>query len=71
MSVGCIERQFFTIFLETLQRGLPQEFSLHGWRPSAESHMNQSEWPNLRKYICAAFRMNTRDYWGRIFDGGE
>ena len=66
MSVGCIEPQFFKVFINRFIEGLGRDFPL-GWRPSPEAQMNREEWPRLRKFLVDGFRSNTRDHWTKVF----
>ncbi|EIN04036.1 CoA-transferase family III [Punctularia strigosozonata HHB-11173 SS5] len=71
ISVGCLEPQFFTAFIDSLRSALPRDFSVGGWIPSLASLEDRSQWPQLREYIGTAFRAHTRDYWAGVFDATD
>ncbi|KAF9048418.1 CoA-transferase family III domain-containing protein [Panaeolus papilionaceus] len=68
MSVGCLEPQFFKIFIDLFNKSLPTDFDpLDGWRPSASTQFEREKWPKLVTYLTAGFKTNTRDYWTKVF----
>ncbi|KAG6831803.1 hypothetical protein H0H92_007480 [Tricholoma furcatifolium] len=71
MSVGCLEPQFFKVFIDGFLKALPKGFSLDGWRPNTATQGNQGEWGMLREFLTAGFKTNTRDYWAAIFHGTD
>ncbi|KLO17395.1 CoA-transferase family III [Schizopora paradoxa] len=73
MSVGCLEPQFYRTFLELFLNALPPDFiNAHGgWRPHPSSQGDVVEWPRLRDFLEAGFRLKTRDEWDEIFQGTD
>jgi len=72
MSVGCIEPQFFSIFLERFAGALPQDFALGGgWRPTREMQREKGEWERMKEYFKKGFQMYPRDYWENVFHGTD
>jgi len=70
MSVGCLEPQFFKIFIETFVDVLPQDFNpCGGWKPDFTTQLKREEWPNLEVYITKGFLTQPRDFWARLFFG--
>ncbi|PPQ79186.1 hypothetical protein CVT24_012740 [Panaeolus cyanescens] len=72
MSVGCLEPQFFKIFIDLFNKSLPTDFDpLNGWRPSASTQFERDQWPQLITYLSAGFKTNTRDYWANVYNGTD
>lgn len=70
MSVGCLEPQFFKVFLEAFLKALPKVSPLRtGWIPTPDVQGNRDDWPRLKDFLDQGFLTNTRDYWTRIFHG--
>lgn len=71
MSVGCIEPQFFDVFIEKFVQALPENYlaAQHGWRPTSEMRTENSHWPRLRRFIEEGFKTRTRDDWAQTFHG--
>ncbi|TFK46124.1 CoA-transferase family III [Heliocybe sulcata] len=68
VSVGCIEPQFFAIFLEKFREGLDGgSVTRDGWHPAPGMQMDRAEWPRIRQYLSRGFRQYPRDYWSDIF----
>ncbi|KAG5642428.1 hypothetical protein DXG03_002802 [Asterophora parasitica] len=68
MSVGCLEPQFFRVFIAVFISALPKGFnSSNGWRPSPQTQTDRTEWPKLRDFLTQGFKSNTRDYWAQVF----
>lgn len=68
MSVGCLEPQFFKVFLETFLGVLPQDFSVEGgWRPTLASQGRRDEWSIFFKFLEKGFMTNTREYWTKLY----
>lgn len=66
MSVGCLEPQFYAIFMERLLPALPAELT-NGWKPNVAKQFDRGEWPKLRAFLESGFMSNTRDYWANVF----
>lgn len=70
MSVGCLEPQFFKVFIDTFRAALSREFNTQNvWWPSPLARTDRDEWPKLKSYLTRGFKSNTRDYWARVFQG--
>ncbi|KAG6888921.1 hypothetical protein C0995_004934 [Termitomyces sp. Mi166 len=69
MTVGCIEVQFFKVFIERFLEALPKGFNLNGWRPSPQTRTKSDDWGKLRDFMVNGFKTNTRDYWAAAFHG--
>ncbi|KAK2460889.1 hypothetical protein APHAL10511_007359 [Amanita phalloides] len=68
MSVGCLEPQFFKVFIEGFLQALPSNFPLpDAWRPTIRSQHNRGEWPKLREFLEIGFRTNSRQFWTDVF----
>jgi alpha-methylacyl-CoA racemase len=61
VSVGAIEPQFYTKFLELI--GLEGE--------DLSGQMDQSRWPELKKRVASIFESKTRDEWCELMEGHE
>ena len=59
VSVGCIEPQFYSAFLQGV--GLDGEELPDQW--------DQERWPELRERFAGVLRTRTRDEWAEVFDG--
>ncbi|KAF4571096.1 hypothetical protein EYR36_001632 [Pleurotus pulmonarius] len=71
MSVGCIEPQFFVIFLSKFLEALPVGFALDGWRPELDIQGDRSQWDKLKAFLEKGFMTNTRNYWVKVFEGSD
>jgi len=72
MSVGCLEPQFFKVFIENFVTALPAEFKQqYGWTPDTSTQFNRNEWPRLKDYLERGFKTRTRDEWGAVFMGTD
>ncbi|KAF8623617.1 hypothetical protein AX17_007320 [Amanita inopinata Kibby_2008] len=72
MTVGCLEPQFFEVFINGFLEALPKGFVLSdGWCPTRQSQHNRDEWPKLREFLDNGFRTNTRQYWTDVFHGTD
>jgi alpha-methylacyl-CoA racemase len=61
LAVGPLEGQFYAEMLERM-----------GIDPStAPSREDESQWPELRKFLAARFAERTRDEWEKVFDGSD
>ena len=71
MSVGCLEPQFFKVFLETFITALSKQFlqSQGTYRPSLNSRTDPKLWPRLRQFLEDGFKTRSRDEWGKVFHG--
>lgn len=71
ISVGCLEPQFYKVFIETFIKSLPIEFvnSNNGWVPSAVEQNETGLWQRLRSFLVGGFKTKTRDEWSRLYDG--
>lgn len=70
MSVGCLEPQFFKVFIECFVAALPAEFKQqYGWTPDPSTQFDRNEWPKLKDYLERGFKTRTRDEWGSVFMG--
>lgn len=70
MSVGCLEPEFFKIFLEIFLKSLPRGFTMQdSWSPTLETQTDRTAWPKLREFLRKGFMTNTRDYWAKAFHG--
>jgi alpha-methylacyl-CoA racemase len=68
MTVGCLEPQFFKVFIDGFSKALPDDFNFeHGWRPTPNVQTDTTEWPRMRSYFEKGFLTNTREYWTKIF----
>ncbi|KAG5652777.1 hypothetical protein H0H81_003715, partial [Sphagnurus paluster] len=68
MSVGCLEPQFFHVFITTFLRALPHGFiPSGGWIPTAKMQSDRQQWSQLRDFLTRGFTTNTRDYWAQVF----
>ncbi|OCH95475.1 CoA-transferase family III [Obba rivulosa] len=72
MSVGCIEPQFFCVFLERFLGSLPRDFALEGgWRPTLAMQQEKGEWNKMKEFFAKGFRMQPRNYWEKVFNGTD
>lgn len=70
MSVGCLEPQFYKVFLQRFLDALPPQFALEdGWRPVYSDQRDTDSWPLLRRFLERGFAKHSRDYWMKVFDG--
>ncbi|KAF7363163.1 Acyl-CoA dehydrogenase [Mycena venus] len=67
MSVGCLEPEFFKVFLEGFVKAVPAGFNFDGWTPTLDVHSDRDEWPKLREYLTRGFATRERDYWAGVF----
>ncbi len=61
LSVGCLEPQFYALFLEGIglaDAGLPAQFDARGW-------------PTLRDAFAQAIGSQSRDHWAEVFAGTD
>ncbi|MEM9355250.1 MAG: CaiB/BaiF CoA-transferase family protein [Pseudomonadota bacterium] len=61
VTIGSLEPQFYAELLEKLE--LPPEL--------AETRLDQTTWPGMRKRLEAVFRGKTRDEWVEILEGTD
>jgi alpha-methylacyl-CoA racemase len=70
MSVGCLEPQFFKVFIELFTKTVPQDFDpACGWKPDASTQFQRDEWPKLAKYLTKGFLTHSRDFWADVYHG--
>ena len=70
ISVGCLEPQFFKIFLVKFLAALPNGFDpLNGWRPDTSTQFNPADWPKLREFMTHGFLTQSRDSWAALYQG--
>ena len=67
MSVGCLEPEFFKVFLELFLKALPRDFSIEGWRPSLTSQTDRDDWPKFTEFLEKGFLTKPRDEWAKLF----
>ncbi|KAH9481454.1 Alpha-methylacyl-CoA racemase [Psilocybe cubensis] len=72
MSVGCLEPQFFKIFIEAFTDHVPKDFNpLNGWKPNPSTQFQKDEWPMLQEYLTKGFLTRSRDFWTDLFHGTD
>jgi len=70
MSVGCLEPQFFKVFIEKFVDVLPETFlRSEGWTPTAQIQNERERWPRLEEFLSRGFKTATRDFWTKTFHG--
>ncbi len=70
MSVGCLEPQFFKVFIDKFNAALPRDFEFEGdWRPTLGVQRDIPQWPKMKAYFRKGFLTNSRDYWTQVFHG--
>lgn len=62
LSVGAIEPQFYSEFLDKL--GLSDD-------PAFNAQMDSAVWDRLKEKVSAQVKTKTRDDWAQIFDGSD
>ncbi|KAH8831751.1 CoA-transferase family III domain-containing protein [Flagelloscypha sp. PMI_526] len=69
MSVGCLEPQFFEVFIEKFVKAVPSPETLaEGWMPSPAMQQDRKQWPQLWKFLTQGFLRKPRDFWTTVFD---
>jgi len=73
MSIGCIEPQFYTAFLEIFLQALPDEFmkARDGWQPNPSTQGEVEEWSRVKDFLEAGFKTKGRDEWATLFHGSD
>ncbi|KAF9443575.1 CoA-transferase family III [Macrolepiota fuliginosa MF-IS2] len=72
ITVGCLEPQFFKAFTDGFRAALPQNFDFeNGWRPTASTQADISQWPKMKAYFEKGFLTSTRDHWAKVFHGTD
>ncbi|KAI0058193.1 CoA-transferase family III [Artomyces pyxidatus] len=72
VTVGCIEPQFFRVFLELFLKELPQVWlKKEPWVPDLSVQGNKAEWPALRDFLERGFKLRPRDEWAAVFHGRD
>lgn len=61
ITLGAIEEQFWTLFLDTL--GLPHDHF--------GDRLDRARWPRIRDDLAALFRERTRDTWCTLMEGTD
>ena len=70
MSVGCLEPQFYRIFLEKFVAALPDAFlASQGLKLSVEDQHVTDLWPKMKLIFESAFKLYDRSYWEKVFEG--
>jgi len=70
MSVGCLEPQFFKVFIESFTKTVPQDFDpTRGWKPDPSTQFQRDEWPKLAEYLTKGFLTYSRDFWADVYHG--
>lgn len=71
VSVGCLEPQFFRMFIDKFVEALPGNFrqDWNHWIPDDDARTNESSWPRLRSFLDQGFKTKSRDEWARVFHG--
>ncbi|PIL29784.1 hypothetical protein GSI_07989 [Ganoderma sinense ZZ0214-1] len=69
VSVGCLEPQFFRLFVEHFLKALPQDLAIDGWRLTADNQHDRDSWPRMKKLLEKGFQLRPRDYWTEVFHG--
>lgn len=72
MTVGCLEPQFFAVFIDRFVQTLkPEGFDpLRGWHPDASTQFDRDLWPQMKEYLTKGFLTHPRDFWAQVFHGG-
>jgi len=72
MSVGCLEPQFFKVFIEEFTKALPEDFDpLNGWKPDPSTQFQKHEWHRLAEYLTKGFLTHPRDFWADLYYGTD
>ena len=72
MTVGCLEPQFFKVFINRFSTALPETFVFdNGWQPTSAMQSDRDQWPKMKAYFKQGFLTNTREYWGNVFHGTQ
>ncbi len=70
MSVGCLEPEFYKVFLEKFLAALPDGYlATKGLELLVEDQHNTELWPQMKSLFEKAFKLYDRDYWEDIFKG--
>jgi alpha-methylacyl-CoA racemase len=77
MSVGCLEPQFFKVFIERFVDAIPVDCipnvvaEIEGYVPKPADQANPETWGQLKKFLEDGFRMFDREYWTNVFHGNN
>ncbi|RPD61093.1 CoA-transferase family III [Lentinus tigrinus ALCF2SS1-7] len=72
MTVGCLEPQFFRVFVQRFVGALPKDFALDdGWRLSIEHQADTDAWSRMKEFMTRGFKSQPRDYWVNVFQGTD
>ena len=69
VSVGCLEPEFFTVFIKRFVNEVEMGPSAGGWVPSPEIQSDLEQWPRMREYFERGFKLYDRDHWAGVFYG--
>ncbi|TFY56996.1 hypothetical protein EVG20_g8715 [Dentipellis fragilis] len=70
MAVGCLEPQFFRVFLQAFLKNVPRKWlDKEKWLPDAEVQGRREEWAAFRSFLERGFQQKGRDEWAAVFDG--
>jgi len=70
MSVGCLEPQFFKVFIDRFTETVPKDFDpFNGWKPDSLTQGQREEWTKLAEYLRLGFLTRPRDDWAKVFHG--
>ncbi|KZP31675.1 CoA-transferase family III [Athelia psychrophila] len=70
MSVGCLEPQFFKVFIELFVQEVSGDRTMLDWSPQ-DIQANPLGWPKLKQYLKEGFLTKTREGWTKIFHGTD
>ncbi|KAI0765808.1 CoA-transferase family III [Irpex lacteus] len=72
ISVGCLEPEFYKVFLEKFLAALPDGYlATQGLELLVEDQHNTELWPQMKSLFEKAFKIYDRDYWEDIFKGSD
>ncbi|KAF5327846.1 hypothetical protein D9619_004961 [Psilocybe cf. subviscida] len=73
MTVGCLEPQFFAVFIDKFVQALRAESfdPLRGWHPDASAQFDSDMWPQMNEYLTKGFLTHPRDFWAQLFHGTD
>lgn len=67
-SVGCLEPQFYAVFLERFLAALPAAFLREqDLKLKTEDQYRMELWPRMGTFFEKAFRVFDRDHWTAVF----
>ncbi|KAG9314913.1 CoA-transferase family III [Chiua virens] len=71
MSLGCVEPQFFAVFIDRFNAALRNNGMKTEWTPTHAEQFTKTDWPRLRQYIEDGFKTRPRDYWAKVFQDSD